>query len=134
MQKKYYGTVIRGYGRGRILGFPTININLVNNELDLENGVYAVRVDICRDGACPISTTYKGMIYIGTRPTFNMREKSIEIHLFNFNEDLYDQQISFQILQKIRDEIHFESVENLIKQLHHDKEMVYNYFQTDINS
>jgi len=127
MQKKYFGAVVHGQGKGKEFGFPTINIRLINNELNIEKGVYAVRVDIGRDAACHVSTTYNGMLYVGTRPTLNMQEITVEIHIFDFNEDIYDQPISFQILHKIRDEIHFESVEKLIEQLHRDKSLVYNF-------
>ena len=133
MQEKYFGTVVHGQGKGKNLGFPTINIRLINNELDIENGVYAVRVGICRDVARNVPTMYNGMLYVGTRPTYNMQETTIEIHIFDFNEDIYHRQISFHILHKIRHEIQFESTDKLIEQLHRDKETVYKYFQTDIN-
>jgi len=121
MQKKYFGIVIHGEGRGRNLGFPTINIELIDSDLDIKNGVYCVRIDIHPQ-------IYNGMLYVGTRPTFNMQKTTIEIHIFDFNEEIYDQQISFQILHKIRNEIHFKCTEELIKQLHQDKKIVYNYF------
>jgi len=128
MYKKYFGTVIHGLGRGKEFGFPTINIKLNDNNLYIENGVYVVVVDICRDVACHVSTTYNGMLYVGTRPTLNLQETTIEIHIFDFTEEIYNQQIFFQILHKIRDEIQFENVEKLIEQLHQDKKMVYSFF------
>jgi riboflavin kinase/FMN adenylyltransferase len=67
------------------------------------------------------------MLYVGTRPTLDLQEPTIEIHILDFNEEIYNQQISFQILHKIRDEIQFDSVEKLIEQLHRDREMVYAY-------
>jgi riboflavin kinase/FMN adenylyltransferase len=67
------------------------------------------------------------MLYVGTRPTLDLQETTIEIHILDFNEDLYNEQISFQILCKIRDEIQFKSIDKLIEQLYRDKEMVYKY-------
>ena len=120
MQKKLFGKVIHGLGRGKGFGFPTINIELINNTLHIETGVYAVTININNQ-------SFNGMLYVGTRPTLNLQETTYEIHVFEFNEDVYDQQISFQILHKIRDEIRFETIENLIEQLHQDKEMVYKF-------
>jgi len=123
MQKRYFGIVVRGMGKGRNFGFPTINIKLINNELNIENGVYVVTVFVH-------NRIYNGMLYVGTRPTFNLQEITVEIHIFDFNEDIYDQQISFQILHKIRDEMKFDDTDKLIKQLHQDKETVYNYLSS----
>jgi riboflavin kinase/FMN adenylyltransferase len=123
MQEKFIGTVIRGLGKGKDFGFPTANIKLINNELHIENGVYVVNIEICNQ-------EFNGMLYVGTRPTFDLQEITIEIHIFDFREDIYNQQIFFQILHKIRNEIDFESTEKLIEQLYHDKEMVYDYLSS----
>jgi riboflavin kinase/FMN adenylyltransferase len=130
----FSGTVVHGLGKGKDFGFPTINIKLNDNSLHIENGVYAVNVIICIDAACQVSITHKGMLYAGTRPTLDLHEKTIEIHIIDFNEDIYEKQISFQILCKIRDEVHFESIKKLIEQLHQDKKMVYEYFQNSLIS
>ncbi|MDR2971880.1 MAG: riboflavin kinase [Bacteroidales bacterium] len=122
MLEKFSGTVVHGLGKGKEFGFPTANIKLNNNELSIEKGVYAVVVNIDNQ-------QYYGMLYVGTRPTFHLQEITIEIYFFEFNEDVYDKQISFQIVQKIRDEIQFQSTDDLIKQLHYDKEMVYIFFK-----
>ena len=122
MQKEIFGTVIHGFGKGKDLGFPTINIKLINSNLHIDKGVYVVKVNIHNQ-------SLNGMLYVGTRPTFDLTEITVEIHLLDYHENLYDRQVGFKILQKIRDEIHFENAEQLIKQLHHDKEMVYKYFQ-----
>jgi len=121
MHQKFFGTVIHGLGRGKDFGFPTINIKLIDNNLHIENGVYVAAVTIN-------NLVFKGMLYVGTRPTLDLQETTIEIHILDFHEDIYDQQISFQILHKIRDEIQFESVDKLVEQLHRDREMVYKYF------
>jgi riboflavin kinase/FMN adenylyltransferase len=123
MQIFFSGIVTKGLGKGNTFGFPTINIKLINNELCVETGIYAVVVTIH-------NKAIKGMLYAGTRPTLDMQETTIEIHLLDFEENIYNQQISFQILQKIREEIKFENIEHLIEQLHQDKKMVYGFFQT----
>jgi len=128
MHEKIFGTVVHGLGRGKDFGFPTVNIRLIDNDLHIENGVYVVEVALCRDKACLVSTPYNGMLYVGTRPTLDLQEITIEIHILDFSEDVYNQQIFFQILHKIRDEIQFENINALIEQLHQDKEMVYKYF------
>jgi len=122
MQKKYFGTVVQGLGKGKEFGFQTANIELIDNKLDIENGVYVVMIELN-------NRTLSGMLYAGTRPTLHLRKTTIEIHIFDFNEDIYNLQISFQILHKIRDEIHFKSIENLIEQLHRDKKTVYDFLQ-----
>jgi riboflavin kinase/FMN adenylyltransferase len=121
MHHFFFGTVIRGLGKGKDFGFPTANIKLNDSELCIEKGVYAVSVNIDNQ-------LYKGMLYAGTRPTLEMQEITIEIHILEFNKDIYNQHISCQILHKIRDEINFNSIEKLIEQLHQDKEKVYNFF------
>ena len=117
MHKIFCGTVVKGLGKGKMMGFPTANIKLINNELHIDSGVYAVNVTIDNQ-------KYRGMLYVGTRPTMNMLEQTIEIHIFEFEKNIYNMQILFQILHKIRDEIKFESEEKLMEQLHRDKETV----------
>jgi len=117
MNKIFCGTVVKGLGKGKTMGFPTANIRLINNKLHIDSGVYAVNTTIDNQN-------YKGMLYVGTRPTLNMLEQTIEIHIFEFENNIYNIHISFQILHKMRDEIKFESEEKLIEQLHRDKEMV----------
>ena len=122
MHQQFFGTVIHGLGKGKDFGFPTINIKLIDNNLHIEKGIYVVTVIICRGKARLTPLTLNGMLYIGTRPTFDLQETTIEIHILDFNEDIYDHQISFQILHKIRDEMQFESVDKLVEQLHRDRE------------
>ena len=121
MHKKYSGIVIKGFGNGKKFGFPTINIKLKNSELHIDSGVYAASVNIQNQ-------IFNGMLYAGTRPTLNMQEMTIEIHILDYDKNIYNEQIYFQILHKIRDEIKFDTPELLIQQLHHDKEIVYNFF------
>jgi riboflavin kinase/FMN adenylyltransferase len=121
MHENIFGKVVHGLGKGAQFGFPTINIELIDKELHIESGVYAVNIVVHNQ-------SYNGMLYVGTRPTFNLHERSIEIHIFEFNDNIYHRQISFKILHKIRDEIKFDSTEKLIEQLHQDHKTVYNFF------
>ena len=112
-----HGRVVEGRQLGRTIGFPTANIESSDvNKLIPGYGVYAVEADI--EGRC-----YPGMLNIGTRPTFyqNADQRSIEVHLFDFNESLYGKEITIIFHVKIRDEKKFPDKDALIEQLHKDK-------------
>ena len=110
------GKVIKGNQIGNQLGFPTANIFIENkNKLIPGEGVYAAYVYF-NDGL------YKGMLYIGNRPTFSGRDKSIEINIFDLDEDLYGKHIKLEVVAEIRKDEKFESAEALKAQLLKDKE------------
>ncbi|MCK5783965.1 MAG: riboflavin biosynthesis protein RibF, partial [Desulfobacterales bacterium] len=107
------GKVRSGRNRGgRLLGFPTANINIVD-ELCPKTGVYAVTVE-CRDGH------YKGVANIGYSPTFDDHIFTIEVHLLDFNNDLYGQDIRVNFIQRIRDEKKFSDIDELSQQIQKD--------------
>jgi riboflavin kinase/FMN adenylyltransferase len=108
------GTVIEGYQRGRELGFPTANVSSTY-ELIPGHGVYAVVVDWREQ-------RYDGVANIGFNPTFGRTQLSIEIHLFNFSQQLYGETVEISFLKKIRDERAFPSVADLVKQIGQDVE------------
>lgn len=109
------GIVIHGDKKGRTIGFPTANIKPEHpNKVIPKNGVYAVHVRVAE-------VWYKGMMNIGNRPTFNAFERRIEVHIFDFDQDLYGQTIQVRFVQKLRDEIKFPDIPSLIKQLEKDK-------------
>jgi riboflavin kinase/FMN adenylyltransferase len=112
----FYGKVVKGAGRGRTLGFPTANVQLNdNNKLIPKSGVYAVRCKV--EGQ-----TVFGVMNIGVRPTFeNLDEPVIEVHLFDFNKEIYGESIEIEFLKRIRDEKKFSSKEELVKQIEEDK-------------
>ena len=115
------GTVVKGKQLGRTIGFPTANILLEEDyKLVPQNGVYIVRVEI--DGK-----TIFGMMNIGFNPTVQGKEKTIEVHLFDFDSDIYNCKIQVSIVQRIRSEKKFESVELLKQQLNKDKEFSLHY-------
>lgn len=109
-------TVIRGLGNGRKFGFPTANLQL-DAPQEFENGVYAAWVIVDEN-------RYKGMLYVGTRPSLGLTEKTYEVHLLHFSGNLYGKKLSFEVMQFIRPEQKFESVEALVEQLKKDRELV----------
>ena len=112
-----HGTVVEGYRVGRKIGFPTANIEASDKyKLIPGYGVYAVKVII--DGQM-----YKGMLNIGVRPTFNKNadNRSIEVHLFDFHNDIYNKEITLIFIGKIREEQRFNGIEELTEQLKKDK-------------
>jgi len=109
------GTVVKGKQLGRTIGFPTANLSIKENyKLIPLNGVYVVS-SIIND-----KTVY-GMMNIGFNPTVNGENQTIEIHYFDFDEDLYDKEIKVSILNRIRSEQKFESVLKLKEQLAQDR-------------
>jgi len=111
------GTIQKGKGLGRQLNFPTANLHIKETyKLVPKNGVYVVRSNL-------FGKTVHGMMNIGYNPTVAGKDKSTEIHFFDFNQDLYGKEIQIDILHRIRDEHKFESVDALKKQLQKDKEI-----------
>ena len=90
------GRVVRGHGRGKGLGFPTANV-VTDHELFPADGVYAVKVRV-RTGL------YDGACNIGTKPTFGGEERTIEVYLFDFNGNLYDQTLRLFFVERLRGE------------------------------
>ena len=121
-----HGKVIRGNALGRSIGFPTANLDIESNlKLIPKLGVYAVNV-VLADG-----TFKEGMMNIGVRPSIaNHDNLSIEVNLFDFEGDLYDQYITVQLLSRFRDEMKFDSIPDLQEQLNHDKETIRAYFNS----
>lgn len=109
------GTVSRGKGLGRQINFPTANLHVPEEyKLIPKKGVYVVKSTI--DG----QTVY-GMMNIGYNPTVSGTEKSIEIHFFDYENNLYDKKLQIDILERIRDEHKFDTLEDLKAQLQVDK-------------
>ncbi|MCK4468253.1 MAG: bifunctional riboflavin kinase/FAD synthetase [Desulfobacterales bacterium] len=107
------GTVMTGRDRGgRLLGFPTANINLYD-ELSPKTGVYAVTVE-CK------GSKYKGVANIGYSPTFDDRIFTVEAHILDFNDDIYGQKIRVNFIKRLRDEKKFLNISELSKQIKKD--------------
>ena len=109
------GKIIKGDELGRKIGYPTANLNIFEKyKLKPQNGVYLIRTRLKKQ-------TYFGMMNIGIRPTISAKNNQIETHLFNFNGNLYGHEMTLEILEKIREEKKFESIEKLKIQLDIDK-------------
>lgn len=118
---KLSGVVIAGQKLGRKLGFPTANLEISDSrKLIPEGGVYAVQIKI-KDAL------FKGMLNIGKRPTVSKTSRTtIEVHILNFDEDIYNETIEVFFIKKIRNEIKFKSLDDLVLQLNKDKQFVSN--------
>lgn len=114
---EYYlsGVVEHGYNRGNKLGFPTANIKVDHpNKLIPADGVYAVK-------ALVGEKWYGGMMNIGVRPTFEESERSLEVHLFDFQGDIYDAAVTIEFWAWIRSEEKFDGLDSLKNQLSKDE-------------
>ncbi|MEY4860741.1 MAG: hypothetical protein RL059_440 [Bacteroidota bacterium] len=117
----YYfdGFIVRGNQIGRTIGYPTANLRILNEEkLIPANGVYAVRVH----GNCFGEKVYDGMMNIGIRPTVDGQKKVIEVHIFNFDADIYENTLTVSVYEFIRGEETFSGLDALKNQLHIDKQ------------
>lgn len=111
----FTGVVVEGDKIGRTIGFPTANIAIpATYKLIPADGVYAITLDI--EG-----TQHQGMLNIGHRPTVGGQNKRVEAHLFDFDENLYNRQVSVILIKQIRNELKFDSLEELKNQLLQDK-------------
>jgi riboflavin kinase/FMN adenylyltransferase len=112
------GFVVRGNQIGRTIGFPTANLHINNEEKIIpSNGVYAVKVK----GKCLGDTIYNGMMNIGIRPTVDGQKKVIEVHILDFDQDIYEQNLTVMVYEYIRGEVKFDGLEALKAQLAKDK-------------
>lgn len=113
------GSVVHGFQEGRRIGFPTANIVPESAEkLVPGNGVYATRVSVEGGEWMP------AMLNIGTNPTFQRQQTTIEAHIIGFEGDIYGRKVRVEFGRKLRDEQRFESIEALQKQLEADKKEV----------
>lgn len=110
------GIVVRGDGRGRHLGFPTANLKVGNaDKLMPPSGIYAVR-GVLRAG------TYQGALHLGPRPTFKGSPPTVELHLLDFDDDLYGEEVRVDFVQLLREVRPFDSAAALVAQMRADVE------------
>lgn len=120
------GTVVGGHKRGRKIGFPTANVQPTNADILLPGiGVYAGFTTVA-------GIEYSSMINIGHNPTFGENAITLESNIFDFQKNIYDEGIKIAFTEKIRNEIKFSSVENLIAQLKQDEISARNILKTTI--
>ncbi|MDH5392978.1 MAG: bifunctional riboflavin kinase/FAD synthetase [Gammaproteobacteria bacterium] len=118
------GRVAHGDKRGRTIGFPTANLKLFHRNIPL-SGVYAVTMEIAEQ-------TVNGVANIGNRPTIDGINVQLEVHLFDFSDDIYGRHVCVNFKHKIREEIKFDSLDALQSQIHKDCDRAQEYFnQTD---
>jgi len=120
------GKVVNGKQLGGKIGYPTANINIEEDyKLIPKTGVYVVKSSIH-------NVLVFGMMNIGFRPTVNGKHQTIEVHFFDFNVNLYGQNLTIEILYFLRDEEKFSSIETLISQLETDKSNALDYLQNNL--
>jgi len=120
------GRVIKGDKIGRTIGYPTANLFVEETyKLIPSDGIYAVRVAM-QEGE------FKGMAYIGQRPTINGMTRNIEVNIFDFNKEIYGQDITMTFLEFLRHDVKFTGLEALKEQLKIDKENTLNYFKNSL--
>lgn len=118
------GTVIKGHKKGRTIGFPTANISVENpDKIIPKEGVYTAQVNIA-------NKWYLGMMNIGTNPTVNGQQQSIELHIINWSGNVYDQRLQVALLDRVRDEVKFDSMADLQVQLEKDKDFILTEYKT----
>ena len=119
------GIVVHGERRGRTIGFPTANIKMDDEYILPPTGVYSVKVKIG-------SEQYDGVCNVGYKPTFHrekMDKPSVEVHIFNFDKDIYDAAATVEWHMRIRNEQKFEGIEQLVSQIEKDKLEAILYFE-----
>lgn len=118
------GMVVHGDKRGgSVLGFPTANVKTHDPYVYPDIGIYVVRM-ILEDGV------HNGAGYIGTRPTFYENEKKpvVEVHLFDFDQDIYGESVTIEWIDRIRGDMKFDNIEDLIAQMKNDFDQARQYF------
>ncbi len=121
MLGRYYemeGKVLHGDGEGKALGYPTANFRLPN-ELVPGEGIYAARVSLLRTEGLQL---FDGVVYIGSKPTFGEKGMRMEVHLFNFREDIYGRRLLVTFVDRIREDIKFSGKAALVRQIGEDVE------------
>lgn len=113
------GRVVRGDQRGRTMGFPTANLDVPDQRLLPANGVYICDAHLCSSDH--ISEHYTAITNIGTRPTFDNGERTVEAYLLDFSSDIYGVELRLSFLHRLRPELRFDSIEALIAQMNQDK-------------
>ncbi|MEH7118407.1 bifunctional riboflavin kinase/FAD synthetase [Neobacillus vireti] len=129
---RYYtttGIVVHGDKRGRTIGFPTANVDLYDEYIIPPTGVYAVRLKVA-------NRWFDGVCNVGYKPTFNKEslKLSVEVHLFDFNEDIYGQEVVIEWHLYLRKEQKFAGIAELVAQIEKDKQNALSYFEKNRQS
>ena len=117
----FSGLVVHGNKLGRQLGYPTANLKVENEEKIIPgNGIYAVYAEIVNKNSSS-QDLLKGMMSIGFRPTVDGKQRVIEVNLFDFADDIYDKELKVYLKKYLREEVKFDGLESLVKQIDQDK-------------
>jgi len=118
----FSGKVVHGDKLGRKLGYPTANLKVENDEkITPGNGIYAVYCEVTTGPLGRSHQRYKGMMSIGFRPTVDGKKRVIEVNIFDFDDDIYDQTLKVYVKKYLRAEVKFDGLEALVKQIDQDK-------------
>lgn len=121
----FTGEVVHGDKLGRKLGYPTANLRIENEEKIIPgNGIYAVYASLLPEGETGVSSGQQlpGMMSIGFRPTVDGKRRVIEVNLFDFNQEIYGRHLRVYVKKYLREEVKFDSLEELVRQIDRDKE------------
>jgi riboflavin kinase/FMN adenylyltransferase len=120
------GIVVHGDKRGRTIGFPTANVDLKDHYIRPPPGVYAVRMRVKGEW-------HNGVCNVGYKPTFNKEALllSVEVHLFDFNDDIYGEEVMIEWHLYLRNEKKFSGIEELVRQIEMDKHTAIEYFEVN---
>ncbi|WP_185868987.1 bifunctional riboflavin kinase/FAD synthetase [Blattabacterium cuenoti] len=120
------GNVIKGKGIGKTISFPTANIQVDSKKLIPKNGVYAVKINY-------LDKIYRGMLNIGINPTIDQKNQkiNIEVHIFNFFENIYGKRIDVLIIDMIREEKKFSTLQELKTQIGEDEINIKKFFSCE---
>lgn len=117
----FSGVVVHGDKLGRQLGYPTANLKITEDDKIIPaNGIYAVYAEP-EPGEDTGIKRYKGMMSIGFRPTVDGKKRVVEVNIFNFSKEIYDQTLKVTVKKYLREEIKFDGLESLVKQIDQDK-------------
>ena len=120
----FSGLVVHGNKLGRQLGYPTANLKIENEEKIIPgNGIYAVYAEVVNNELLEENKPIllKGMMSIGFRPTVDGKQRVIEVNIFDFADDIYDKQLKVYVKKYLREEVKFDGLESLVKQIDQDK-------------
>ena len=112
----FNGQVVKGMSRGKTLGFPTANLEVSKHRLIPSDGVYATWAHLG-------DSRHMAATNVGVRPTFGEHERTVEVYLLDFDGDLYGQELRVEFIQRLRDELRFDTPDALVAHMHRDVEL-----------
>ncbi len=126
----FEGEVVHGEKLGRQLGYPTANLHVKNQEkLIPANGIYVVEAAIIETENKNDHKRYQAVMSIGLRPTVGGTSRTIEVHFFNFDKDIYGKQVQVFVHRYLRGEVKYDTIEELVQQMEIDKLQSLNFFK-----